>query len=212
MTFHKRKTGLIKKAAELAVLCDLKLFLIFDDTNGNILKYQSHTYPKLVEYFNEAQKTKLIYTFGSEDYPNFFAVKKYSKRKRLSKRELKARAKKNFLGMEQLNVGFGTTNDVNMPVTKIEAQPAPIVQKKPAPPPPIDESKNRDKRSRPAAAAFEQPKKNLKIVIPPNNKQIEEQLSVLKSLNSITPKPLNQGNSFYDFGYNSILAKQTKIQ
>ena len=37
ITFNKRKTGLLKKAAELAMLCKIKLYLAFTDTENNII-------------------------------------------------------------------------------------------------------------------------------------------------------------------------------
>jgi hypothetical protein len=67
MTYHKRKIGLVKKAAELAVLCDLKLYLIFDDTNGNIIKFQSHPYQKLKDYFEKMEQSHEIFQFDASD-------------------------------------------------------------------------------------------------------------------------------------------------
>lgn len=39
ITFNKRKTGLLKKAAELAMLCKIQLYLAFTDTENNIILF-----------------------------------------------------------------------------------------------------------------------------------------------------------------------------
>ncbi len=41
LTFHKRKNGLMKKAAEFAMLCNIDLVLIFNDLNNSVIKYTS---------------------------------------------------------------------------------------------------------------------------------------------------------------------------
>jgi hypothetical protein len=52
ITFNKRKKGVLKKAAELAVLCDLKLIIQFTDLNGNLLRYFSEEPNQLIEFFD----------------------------------------------------------------------------------------------------------------------------------------------------------------
>ncbi len=43
MTFYKRKKGLLKKAIELSVLCETRVFLsLYDNLTGRISTYQSH--------------------------------------------------------------------------------------------------------------------------------------------------------------------------
>ena len=41
LTFHKRKNGLMKKAAEFAMLCNIDLVLIFNDLSNGAIKYTS---------------------------------------------------------------------------------------------------------------------------------------------------------------------------
>lgn len=51
MTFQKRKNSLIKKAAEISMLCDLKLLLIFEDVAGKLIRFSTHGIFKPEEYF-----------------------------------------------------------------------------------------------------------------------------------------------------------------
>jgi hypothetical protein len=83
VTFNKRKNGLIKKAAELSMLCDLKLLLIFEDTTGALVQYSAHDIFNQFEYFTnfmEDENTK----FSPRDYPNFFKVNHYKKNSKTS--------------------------------------------------------------------------------------------------------------------------------
>lgn len=66
-TFHKRKMGLLKKAAELSILCNVKLLLIFEDLSENVIQFsaRNHFDPKVYP-------TKRIVKLSLEDYPDFF--------------------------------------------------------------------------------------------------------------------------------------------
>eukprot|EP01016_Furgasonia_blochmanni_P047670 TRINITY_DN7029_c0_g1_i4.p1 TRINITY_DN7029_c0_g1~~TRINITY_DN7029_c0_g1_i4.p1 ORF type:complete len:438 (+),score=54.27 TRINITY_DN7029_c0_g1_i4:59-1372(+) len=80
ITFNKRKNGLIKKAAEIAMLCDLKLVLMFNDLNGNVIKFTSQSPSKVLAHFANTKKN-VIYEFTCQDYPNFFKVHHYKPRR-----------------------------------------------------------------------------------------------------------------------------------
>lgn len=69
-TFTKRRTGLIKKAAELSRLCQIKMLLMFEDLSGNVIKYSTHGNYEPNKYFESARSS---YLFTFEDYPQFFA-------------------------------------------------------------------------------------------------------------------------------------------
>ena len=70
-TFHKRKLGLIKKAAELSILCNVKMLLVFEDLTGEIIKYSTHGIFDPVQYFKEGFLTSSI-AFTAKHYPDFF--------------------------------------------------------------------------------------------------------------------------------------------
>lgn len=70
-TFHKRKMGLIKKAAELSMLCDVKMLVAFEDLSGEVIKYSTHGIFDPVEYFKSAYIDTSI-AFTANHYPDFF--------------------------------------------------------------------------------------------------------------------------------------------
>jgi hypothetical protein len=41
ITFNKRKAGLLKKAAELSMLCNIQVYLAFTDVYGNLINFYS---------------------------------------------------------------------------------------------------------------------------------------------------------------------------
>lgn len=69
-TFTKRKTGLIKKAAELSKLCQIKMLLMFEDLSGDVIKYSTHGIYDPNKYFDNSRPSPYMFTF--EDYPRFF--------------------------------------------------------------------------------------------------------------------------------------------
>lgn len=70
-TFHKRKVGLVKKAAELSMLCNVKMLLVFEDLAGDVVKYSTHGLYDPVQYFTEEYLTTPI-AFTAKHYPDFF--------------------------------------------------------------------------------------------------------------------------------------------
>lgn len=81
-TFHKRKVGLVKKAAELSMLCNIKMLLIFQDLSGGIFKYSTHGLFEPKEYFKDSwSSTHTEKTLS--DYPDFFAKIPKKRKKKL---------------------------------------------------------------------------------------------------------------------------------
>ncbi len=61
VTFTKRKTGLMKKAYELSVLCDCEIVIIIFNNNNKLFQYGSSGVEKiLLKYteYNESSETK----------------------------------------------------------------------------------------------------------------------------------------------------------
>lgn len=66
ITFNKRKNGLLKKAAEISLLCKTKLFLAFTDLNGNLVNFFTPDSDFLNE-FDCTKEDKKIITFSASD-------------------------------------------------------------------------------------------------------------------------------------------------
>mgnify|MGYP000950704288 FL=1 len=71
-TFHKRKFGLLKKASELSMLCNLKLLLFFEDLTGKLIQYSSQGNYDPTDYFELNKRKRTIIRFTANDYPDFF--------------------------------------------------------------------------------------------------------------------------------------------
>jgi hypothetical protein len=53
VTYCKRKRGIIKKAIELSVLCDVNICLLIQDNTANkVVHFSSKSDIKLLDYFN----------------------------------------------------------------------------------------------------------------------------------------------------------------
>jgi hypothetical protein len=80
ITFNKRKNGLIKKAAELSLLCNVNMLLIFEDGNGNLIQFSKNKLVNIPSFFQECRYSNVL-EFNAKDYPNFFKVNHYKKHK-----------------------------------------------------------------------------------------------------------------------------------
>jgi hypothetical protein len=60
ITFNKRKNGLIKKAAELSMLCNINMLLVFEDGAGNLVQFSKNKISSVNAFFQECKYTNLI--------------------------------------------------------------------------------------------------------------------------------------------------------
>ncbi|KAI3770063.1 hypothetical protein L6452_01184 [Arctium lappa] len=58
VTFSKRKTGLMKKAKELAILCDAEVALLIFSSTGKLHEYASSSMDAVVERYDKAIKER----------------------------------------------------------------------------------------------------------------------------------------------------------
>ena len=74
ITFYKRKKGLIKKTLELALLCDLEVFLVIVDKKNKLSITSSKKSPEkfISTYLKNLSKRKIKEQFSLNDYPNIF--------------------------------------------------------------------------------------------------------------------------------------------
>jgi hypothetical protein len=80
ITFNKRKNGLIKKAAELSMLCNINMLLVFEDGAGNLVQFSKNKISSVNAFFQECKYTNLI-ELTAKEYPHFFKVNHYKKTK-----------------------------------------------------------------------------------------------------------------------------------
>jgi hypothetical protein len=166
-TFYKRKLGLIKKAAELAVLCDLSLYLVFTDPHGNVIKYMTEPEGQLLPYFERLESKVDVYNFTSEDYPNFF-VEKPSK--------LRNREKQKLRNM-RLRV-----RDFEYPLSRLQ-YPKEFLEKK------ATSSMETFMPPQPQLVKRHSHDYRLKVDIPTTSKNVVEQMNVLKGMNPFMDQP-----------------------
>jgi hypothetical protein len=64
VTFYKRKKGLLKKAMELSLLCDVKVFLTIVDKNQRMMIFSSeeNVYEFKNNYLDNLGSAKEVYT------------------------------------------------------------------------------------------------------------------------------------------------------
>mmetsp|Transcript_204 Transcript_204/g.216 ORF Transcript_204/g.216 Transcript_204/m.216 type:complete len:359 (+) Transcript_204:287-1363(+) len=78
-TFTKRKSGLIKKAMELSILCDCEISLIVFNSNNKLFQYTSNDMPNILERY--AKATDIHTSLTNEDYDPLFGDKDREKPK-----------------------------------------------------------------------------------------------------------------------------------
>ena len=69
ITFNKRKLGLLKKATEISLLCNIKVVLFFTDLNDNLCKLVSPN-EEDIDIINMWEQFKIL-NYKPEYYPSF---------------------------------------------------------------------------------------------------------------------------------------------
>ncbi|KAE8650443.1 agamous-like MADS-box protein MADS3 [Cucumis sativus] len=95
VTFSKRRNGLLKKASELSVLCDVDVALIIFSTRGKLFEFGSTDMNKILERYHQQ-----CYTSGSTTNLDESDVQIEEVSKLRAKYESLQRSHRNFLGEE----------------------------------------------------------------------------------------------------------------
>ncbi|KAK2421143.1 MADS-box transcription factor [Trifolium repens] len=74
VTFSKRRSGLLKKAFELCVLCDAEVALIIFSSRGKLFQYSSTDINKIIERYRQCRYNKLQVgnSLGHNDSQNLY--------------------------------------------------------------------------------------------------------------------------------------------
>ncbi|XP_045815049.1 truncated transcription factor CAULIFLOWER D-like isoform X1 [Trifolium pratense] len=73
VTFSKRRSGLLKKAFELCVLCDAEVALIIFSSRGKLFQYSSTDINKIIERYRQCRYSKLqAENLGHNDSQNLY--------------------------------------------------------------------------------------------------------------------------------------------
>ncbi|KRX10711.1 Transcription factor, MADS-box [Pseudocohnilembus persalinus] len=165
ITFNKRKAGLLKKAAELSMLCNIKVCLAFTDVYGNLINFFSPD-AQVIDDFKDIQPYKRIYTFTREDYPHFFGNKK-------KKGELNG-GDGQFEDGDNQN-GEEGEEDEDEDIQAMSSQSKKLkIENKPA------QNNNQTIKDENNKEQASNNKQKLKISIPESNNQIQRQMEALK--------------------------------
>ncbi|KAA0033595.1 MADS-box transcription factor 17-like [Cucumis melo var. makuwa] len=95
VTFSKRRNGLLKKASELSVLCDVDVALIIFSTRGKLFEFGSTDMNKILERYHQQ-----CYTSGSTTNLDESDIQIEEVSKLRAKYESLQRSYRNFLGEE----------------------------------------------------------------------------------------------------------------
>ncbi|KAI9090915.1 hypothetical protein K1719_028400 [Acacia pycnantha] len=58
ITFSKRRTGLLKKARELAILCDAQVGVIVFSSTGKLYEYESASIKSIIDRYNRQKEER----------------------------------------------------------------------------------------------------------------------------------------------------------
>jgi len=76
ITFHKRKKGLIKKAAEMSLLCNVNLVLIFEDGFENLIQFSKNKFTSMDAFLKECRYNNVL-KLTADEYPSFEKMTRY---------------------------------------------------------------------------------------------------------------------------------------
>lgn len=108
VTFNKRKIGLLKKAAELCILCDVQMSLTFRDLAGKVISFKTSSAK------NNIEGAKPDFQFSERSYPDFFQKVKSIPHKR---------------SVDEFNENFSFSNLEDPLAKKVKKETNPLIQK-----------------------------------------------------------------------------------
>ena len=119
VTFCKRKHGLLKKAAELATLCGVKVTLMFTDLGESVHYFSNETGLK-IEFEHTLKKKKdgaFMYTYTLDDVamPDIVSIQKLIRQ--LPRGDSKCHSQELGKSCENRGIGQTTTSKIGSPLT-----------------------------------------------------------------------------------------------
>ncbi|KAL4375476.1 hypothetical protein AHAS_Ahas05G0285600 [Arachis hypogaea] len=120
VTFSKRRSGLLKKAFELSVLCDAEVALIIFSSRGKLFQYSSSDISGIIERYRQCRYNKLSQTGNLFDQQSQSLYQEFLKLK--VKYESLERTQRHFQGEELEPLGMKELMNLEKQVERTLAQ------------------------------------------------------------------------------------------
>ncbi|MED6207446.1 MADS-box transcription factor [Stylosanthes scabra] len=128
VTFSKRRSGLLKKAFELSVLCDAEVALIIFSSRGKLFQYSSSDISRIIERYRQCRYNKLSNSGNLFDQQSQNLYQEFLKLK--VKYESLERTQRHFQGEELEPLGMKELMNLEKQVEKTLAQARQLHMKK----------------------------------------------------------------------------------
>ncbi|KAL4317490.1 hypothetical protein AHAS_Ahas15G0390300 [Arachis hypogaea] len=128
VTFSKRRSGLLKKAFELSVLCDAEVALIIFSSRGKLFQYSSSDISGIIERYRQCRYNKLSQTGNLFDQQSQSLYQEFLKLK--VKYESLERTQRHFQGEELEPLGMKELMNLEKQVERTLAQARQLHMKK----------------------------------------------------------------------------------
>ncbi|MED6160699.1 MADS-box transcription factor [Stylosanthes scabra] len=128
VTFSKRRSGLLKKAFELSVLCDAEVALIIFSSRGKLFQYSSSDISRIIERYRQCRYNKLSNAGNLFDQQSQNLYQEFLKLK--VKYESLERTQRHFQGEELEPLGMKELMNLEKQVERTLSQARQIHMKK----------------------------------------------------------------------------------